>query len=187
MSIKEMNFDLIYNKLLEKADNDKNFRKKVLNDAKSALKEIGIEFPDDVSVKVYENKKDELHMDTMYRGATTKEKKAIDMEKEQAIELIKYVKSLKVVRCKTCGASVCVTQKCPYCGNQATMQEHFSDEGVPRYIMPFKFDKADVKEKYEEKTKKIPFAPDGLNDDENIEKMVGLYVPYYISRIILFQ
>lgn len=62
MSIKEMNFDLIYNKLLEKADNDKNFRKKVLNDAKSALKEIGIEFPDDVSVKVYENKKDELHM-----------------------------------------------------------------------------------------------------------------------------
>lgn len=39
-------------------------------------------------------------------------------EKEQVIELIKYVKSLKVVGCKTCGASVCVTQKCPYCGNQ---------------------------------------------------------------------
>ena len=39
-------------------------------------------------------------------------------EKEQAIELIKYVKSLKVVRCKTCGAPVRITQKCPYCGNQ---------------------------------------------------------------------
>lgn len=62
MSIKEMDFDLIYSKLVEKADNDENFRKKVLNDAKPALKEIGIEFPDDVSVKVYENKKDELHM-----------------------------------------------------------------------------------------------------------------------------
>lgn len=39
-------------------------------------------------------------------------------EREQAIQLIKYVKSLKVVRCKTCGASVRTTQKCLYCGNQ---------------------------------------------------------------------
>lgn len=62
MSIKEMDFDLIYSKLVEKADNDENFRKKVLSDAKPAFKEIGIDFPDDVSVKVYENKKDELHM-----------------------------------------------------------------------------------------------------------------------------
>ncbi|MBO6128473.1 MAG: hypothetical protein J6P79_06205 [Pseudobutyrivibrio sp.] len=91
----------------------------------------------------------------------------------------------KIYICPTCGGEIQLIDNdgmefCPYCGNQATMQEHFSDEGVPRYIMPFKFDKADAKEKYEEKTKKIPFAPDGLNEDENIEKMVGLYVPYYI-------
>ncbi len=62
MDVKEMNFNLIYDRILEKAENDENFRKKVLSDAKTALKEIGIDFPDDVNVKVYENKKDELHM-----------------------------------------------------------------------------------------------------------------------------
>lgn len=62
MDVKEMNFNLIYDKILEKAENDESFRKKLLKDAKAALKELGIEFPDDVKVKVYENKKDELHM-----------------------------------------------------------------------------------------------------------------------------
>ena len=69
---------------------------------------------------------------------------------------------------------------CPYCGTQATMEEKFSKSGVPKYIIPFAIHKELAKEKYEKATKGIPFAPDGLDDDENIDKMVGLYMPYYL-------
>ena len=62
MSEKEMNMKLIYDKIVEKADNDENFKKKVLKNAKEALKEIGIEFPDDVSVEVYQTTKDHMQV-----------------------------------------------------------------------------------------------------------------------------
>jgi len=57
-----MDMELIYNKLVEKASNDENFKNKVLKNAKEAFKEIGIEFPNDVSVEVYEDKKDDMHV-----------------------------------------------------------------------------------------------------------------------------
>ena len=69
---------------------------------------------------------------------------------------------------------------CPYCGTQATMQEKFSSEGAPKYILPFSVSKNLAKEKYEAFTKKLHFAPEGLEEDENIDKLVPLYVPYYM-------
>ncbi|MBR1779525.1 MAG: NHLP leader peptide family RiPP precursor [Clostridia bacterium] len=57
-----MDMELIYNKIVEKADNDKSFRKKILQNAKEALKEIGITFPDDVNVNVYEDRVDDMHV-----------------------------------------------------------------------------------------------------------------------------
>lgn len=52
----------IYEKMVEKADNDKIFRKNLLKDAKSTLKNIGIEFPADVKVQVFEDKPDDMHI-----------------------------------------------------------------------------------------------------------------------------
>lgn len=34
------------------------------------------------------------------------------------LQELKRIASLKIIKCKTCGASVRTTQKCPYCGNQ---------------------------------------------------------------------
>ncbi len=52
----------IYEKIVEKADNDKNFREYLLKDAKAALKSIGIEIPEDVNVQVFEDKPDDMHI-----------------------------------------------------------------------------------------------------------------------------
>lgn len=52
----------IYEKMVEKADNDKNFRENLLKDAKAALKSIGIEIPEDVKVQVFEDKPDDMHV-----------------------------------------------------------------------------------------------------------------------------
>ena len=90
-----------------------------------------------------------------------------------------------IYQCPNCAGEIQLIDNdgmefCPYCGSQATMQEKFSDEGVPKYILPFRFTKEMAKEKYVNKASKIHFAPEGLKADENIEKMVGMYVPYYL-------
>lgn len=52
----------IYEKMVEKADNDKIFRENLLKDATAALKNIGIKFPKDVKVQVFEDKPDDMHI-----------------------------------------------------------------------------------------------------------------------------
>ena len=74
---------------------------------------------------------------------------------------------------------------CPFCGSQATMQEKFSNEGAPKYILPFKITKRQAKNRYIKATKNKHFAPEGLQDDENIDKLVGMYVPYYLYEYSL--
>ncbi len=91
----------------------------------------------------------------------------------------------KIYQCPNCGGEIQLIDNdgmefCPFCGTQATMEEKFSNEGLPKYIMPFSISRKQAKNRYEKATKGVWFAPDGLNDDENIEKMVAMYVPYYV-------
>ena len=91
----------------------------------------------------------------------------------------------KIYTCPTCAGQIQLIDNdgmefCPFCGNQATMQEHFSEEGAPHYILPFKITREDAKKKYVDATKNVAFAPDGLDKKENVEKLVGLYTPYFL-------
>ena len=90
-----------------------------------------------------------------------------------------------IYECPTCGGEIQLFDNdgmefCPFCGNQAIMQEKFSTEGAPKYVLPFKLTKEQAKNKYNQVTSKIHFAPEGLNNRDSIDKMVGLYVPYYL-------
>lgn len=98
----------------------------------------------------------------------------------------------KIYTCPCCAGEIQLIDNdgmefCPYCGNQATMEERFSTAGAPKYIMPFNLDKEDAQKKYIEKTAKIHFAPDGLKDKKNVEKLVGLYTPYYLYDYSIYD
>ena len=87
--------------------------------------------------------------------------------------------------CPTCGGEIQLIDNdgmafCPFCGNQATMQESFSSKGTPKFILPFTYSKKDVKNQLSEYTKGIHFIPDGLLEQDNIDKIVSMYVPYYL-------
>ena len=104
--------------------------------------------------------------------------KGNDIENEAGINTTIYT-------CPNCAGEIQVIDNdgmefCPYCGTQTTMQEHFSKSGVPKYILPFNLTKKEAREKYLEEVKHIHFVPDGLNIDDNIDKLVGLYTPYYL-------
>ena len=90
-----------------------------------------------------------------------------------------------IYSCPNCGGEIQLIDNdgmefCPFCGSQATMHEKFSTEGAPKYILPFQLNKKAARDKYKELTKKMHFIPGGLEKEENIEKLVGLYVPYYL-------
>ncbi len=46
--------------------------------------------------------------------------------------------------------------------------------------MPFKISREDAKKKYVNATKNVAFALDGLDKEENIDKLVALYTPYFL-------
>ena len=52
---------------------------------------------------------------TSYCNMTYKEK---EEEEWQKLQEQKRIASLKIVRCRTCGAPVHITQKCSYCNHQ---------------------------------------------------------------------
>ena len=62
--------------------------------------------------------------------------------------------SMKAYKCNSCGAEmVCeettAATSCPYCGNPAVMPQKFKGMLRPKYVIPFKVDKSEVKEKLE--------------------------------------
>ena len=63
--------------------------------------------------------------------------------------------NMKAYKCNSCGAEmVCeettAATSCPYCGNPAVMPQKFKGMLRPKYVIPFKVDKSEVKEKLEE-------------------------------------
>lgn len=91
---------------------------------------------------------------------------------------------LKVYKCRYCGAEV-ITDKntaatfCVYCNNPIVVEEQLAEGFRPKYVLPFAQTKKEVKEKYLEFIKK-PFTPDSFLTDEHIEKIKGVYIPFWL-------
>jgi len=88
--------------------------------------------------------------------------------------------------CNSCGAKV-VTDKntsasfCAFCGSPALIGQKLSHEFEPQYIIPFKFGRDNAVEKFLDWCKGGRMTPFGFVSDMNIEKLTGLYVPYWLS------
>lgn len=90
-----------------------------------------------------------------------------------------------VYSCPNCGAEV-VTNKntsatfCVYCGNTSIIKNRLEEEFKPTYIIPFYTTKEDAIKSFKKFKKGKLFAPEAFNKKENIEKIMGIYVPYWI-------
>ncbi len=88
-------------------------------------------------------------------------------------------------KCKNCGAEIVADEQtaatfCVYCGNTAILKEKLAGEFTPNYIIPFKKEKDLAIKKFKELSKGRPFMPTGFNDQKNIEKIRGIYVPFWL-------
>lgn len=92
---------------------------------------------------------------------------------------------LKTYSCPSCGAElVCeeatAATNCPYCGNNAIVPGQFSGALKPDFVIPFKLDKKAAVNALKKHYKGKPFLSKAFSSQNHIEKMQGVYVPFWL-------
>ena len=92
-------------------------------------------------------------------------------------DLVKYT-------CSHCGAEIITDRStaatvCVYCGNAVIMGEQIIDNFSPDYVIPFKVPKTQVMDAFKKFSKK-PLTPKDFNCDRVVDKMQGVYIPFWL-------
>lgn len=88
-------------------------------------------------------------------------------------------------QCNSCGAQIIGDQnlgatRCPYCDNPIVLTSQFSGKLKPDVIIPFKLDKKAAKAKFEAHLKGKRFLPKVFTDQNHIDEIKGMYVPFWL-------
>ncbi len=86
--------------------------------------------------------------------------------------------------CSHCGAEIITDRAtaatlCVYCGNSVIMSEQIIKDFAPDLVIPFKVDKSKVMDAFREFSKK-PLTPNDFNCDKIVDKMQGVYIPFWL-------
>lgn len=108
-------------------------------------------------------------------------KKLESTEEESDVEYVSY-------HCKDCGAEIIADAEtsatfCVYCGNTAILKNKLVGKFAPDMIIPFKKDKQIAIDAFKKLSKGRPLMPKDFNNEENIEKIRGIYIPFWIYDI----
>jgi DNA-directed RNA polymerase subunit RPC12/RpoP len=95
-----------------------------------------------------------------------------------------------VYACETCGGAIASDQttsmtSCPYCGNPIAITARFQGHLKPDLALPFQLAKADAKAALLNHYKGKPFLPRYFHEDNHIDEIKGVYVPYWLFDTIL--
>lgn len=94
---------------------------------------------------------------------------------------VEYVSHL----CQNCGAEIVADEQtaatfCVYCGNTAILKNKLSGTFAPDKVIPFKTEKKAAIDAFVGLSKGRPLMPKGFNNKENIEKIRGIYIPFWL-------
>lgn len=92
---------------------------------------------------------------------------------------------LRRIVCPSCGGEIIADEQtsatfCPYCDNPAVISERVSDALRPDGVVPFKMTKEDAKTAFQSLCKKKKLLPRGFHSQQRLEKISGIYVPYWL-------
>ncbi len=89
-----------------------------------------------------------------------------------------------VYSCPSCGASIVTTATtaatfCYYCHNPVILEGRLAGDYLPDQVIPFAIDRKEAEAKLKGYVKKKHFVPASFVRDSQIEKMTGVYYPYW--------
>ncbi len=92
---------------------------------------------------------------------------------------------LKVYHCGNCGAELVAdaataATTCPYCGSPMVIPEQFTVGRSPDYIIPFAKTREEAVGGLKEYYKGKKLLPKSFTDDNHLQELKGIYVPYWL-------
>ncbi|MDD6561499.1 MAG: hypothetical protein PUF17_11140 [Lactimicrobium massiliense] len=95
------------------------------------------------------------------------------------------IQHLKAYTCPSCGAQIMCDENtaatsCPYCDNPTLIPSQFAGSLRPSSVLPFQLNKKDAEDKLAAFYKGKPFLPKAFRNDNHIEDIKGVYVPFWL-------
>lgn len=93
--------------------------------------------------------------------------------------------NVTIFTCSQCGGELISDDTtaatfCSFCGSTALLESRVSKERRPAKIIPFVKTQEDCRKAYARMVRRALFAPKELEDEANIEKFRGIYMPYWV-------
>ncbi len=93
-------------------------------------------------------------------------------------------------KCQNCGAEIVADENtaatfCVYCGSVAILKSKLTGNFAPDIIIPFSKEKSDAEEAFVNLAKGRPLVPKSFTNKENIEKIRGVYIPFWLHSIMV--
>lgn len=91
---------------------------------------------------------------------------------------------MRAYRCSYCGAEMLtdpntIASVCVYCGSPIVAEDGLTRQFRPRYVIPFERTKQQARETYLSFIRR-PFTPDEFLTDAHLEKIQGVYLPFWL-------
>lgn len=91
-------------------------------------------------------------------------------------------------KCNSCGATLITDANtsatfCTFCGSPALVGRRLSKEFEPKYLIPFSVPRERAVEEFKKWARGGRWTPFGFVSDKNIEKLTGLYVPFWLFNV----
>lgn len=88
--------------------------------------------------------------------------------------------------CSSCGAEIMTDAEtaatfCVYCHNPVILKGRLSGDYRPSKVLPFELDREKALEIFKSEMGKKKFAPSDFLSTQTLEKMTGLYVPFWLA------
>ncbi len=120
-------------------------------------------------------------MKTHKDNASTDEKNDDNKNTDDYNEYVSY-------KCESCGAEIVADSNtaatfCVYCGNTAILKSKLQGKFRPDKIIPFATTIEDAKEAFKSLSKRRPLTPRDFSNLKNIEKIKGVYIPFWLYDI----
>lgn len=97
-----------------------------------------------------------------------------------------FTEEIEEYHCQSCGAEIIadkttVAEFCCYCHNPIVLVDKVTGFMRPSKLIPFKFGKDEAVEIFNSYVKKKRFLPRDYFAPENVEKITGVYYPYWVT------
>ncbi|HHT76918.1 MAG TPA: hypothetical protein GXZ67_03380 [Clostridiaceae bacterium] len=149
--------------------------------------------PEDVALSSYIHNEPQAHKDADIDDAGVE---PVPLPKTRNVHISERAslysnEEAKQYLCNNCGAKVVTDHKtastfCMYCGSPAIISERLSGEKKADFIIPFKISKKSAQERFLAWCNGGLLTPAHFANHKNIEKMTGLYVPFWLCDVDAF-